>query len=117
MAKKPYDEVGVVRIISSNKGCTIQGKNITVDDSKPTVGNATWGKIDYLVKVHGYSVTVGKVEKHYNNKPKGPVKEKYQGNNKITDMNILGKQSIDKSSVKSTLMSDITRKAMKSATA
>lgn len=65
MAKKPYDEVGVVRILANNRGCNVNGKSITVDDTKNTVGNGTWGKIDYLCKNHGYSYTIGNVEKQY----------------------------------------------------
>jgi len=114
MAKKPYDEVGVVRIVGNNKGCTIQGKTITVDDTKSTVGNSTWGKIDYLCKVHGYHYTIGKVEKHYTSDSTRKNKSftKYQGNNKITDNNAIGKGK-----GKSTIMGNMARAAMKSTSA
>lgn len=63
--KKAYDEVSIVRIVSNNRGCNISGKTITVDDTKQSVGNSTWGKIDYLCNYHGYNYTIGKVEKHF----------------------------------------------------
>jgi len=94
MAKKPYDEVSVVRILSKNNGCNINGKTITVDDTRNTVGNGTWGKIDYLCKEHGYNYSIGKVEKQFT--PKGAsrhpkvreVKQPNVGKNNIGGINL-----------------------------
>ena len=99
MGKKPYDEVGVAKDVSNNRGCYIQGKLITVDDTKTTVGNGTWGKIDYLCKQHGYSYVIGKVEKQFatKSKPKkGKDAKPYQTTNKMHDNNLIGKIDIKK---------------------
>jgi len=55
MSKKQYDEVSVTRILSKNRGVNITKKVIVVDERQGSVGNGTWGKIDYLCKQHGYS--------------------------------------------------------------
>lgn len=58
MAKKPYDEVNVVRILNKNRGIEVKSKMILVDENSVTVGNGTWGKIDYLCRHCGYSYTI-----------------------------------------------------------
>lgn len=58
MAKKPYDEVSVIKILSKKKDCSISNKRIEVLSKAKGLGNSTWGKIDYLVKVHGYTISV-----------------------------------------------------------
>lgn len=58
MAKKHYDEVSVVKSLSrkSSIRITVAGMNnyIQILKDATDVGNGSWGKIDYLTKVHGY---------------------------------------------------------------
>lgn len=56
MSKKSYDEVNVVKRLSKKASINIQSWNKTIEIKKDNtdVGNGSWGKIDYLVKVHGY---------------------------------------------------------------
>ena len=56
MAKKNYDEASVLRSISNRVGINYANRILTVDLNNPKIGNGTWGKIDYLTKVHGYIV-------------------------------------------------------------
>lgn len=55
MAKKSYDETSVIRTISK-KSVHVDSINKTIEVLKDNtdVGKGTWGKIDYLCKVHGY---------------------------------------------------------------
>lgn len=55
--KKVYDEASVVKSISKKKSISVSTVNkiINVDRNATDVGNGTWGKIDYLCKVHGYT--------------------------------------------------------------
>lgn len=58
MAKKIYDEASVVRSLSKKSSIKISTANkyIEIVDGNTEVGNGSWGKIDYLTKVHGYVV-------------------------------------------------------------
>ena len=59
MAKKvAYDETSVVRSLSKKSSIQIDTteKIIRVVYDNTEVGNGSWGKIDYLTKVHGYIV-------------------------------------------------------------
>ena len=59
MAKKiAYDETSVIRSLSKKGSIQINPVNMTVKVLKNStdVGNGSWGKIDYLRKVHGYVV-------------------------------------------------------------
>lgn len=69
MAKKPYDEVSVLRELNKKSGCLINGKEIKVLRNSPDLGNSTWGKIDYLCKVHDYtwSITDSITKSYVNN--------------------------------------------------
>lgn len=63
MAKSSnYDEVGVIRILEAKQGVHVdKGKLlIQVLENATGLGNGTWGKLDYLRKVHGYTVTMVK---------------------------------------------------------
>lgn len=55
---KKYDEASVVRTLAKNPDIEIDGirKLIEVTINSLNVGNGSWGKIDYLVKIHGYVV-------------------------------------------------------------
>lgn len=59
MAKKSYDENSVVRVLNRNAGVKVDviNKTIVVVRDASTVGNGTWGKIDYLVNYKGYVQT------------------------------------------------------------
>lgn len=76
--KKAYDEVGVIRILAKNRGVRVVGRKITVSSTSTSVGNGTWGKIDYLEKKHGYSVEVSDKlpMQHFNNGHSKTKKEK-----------------------------------------
>lgn len=57
MTKKvSYDEVSVVKSLRKKNSISIDAntKVITVRKKATDVGNGSWGKIDYLCKVHGY---------------------------------------------------------------
>ena len=59
MAKKiAYDETSVVRSLSKKGSIQVNPVNMTIEVLKNStdVGNGSWGKIDYLRKVHGYVV-------------------------------------------------------------
>lgn len=59
MAKKiAYDETSVVRALSKKNSIQVNTVNTTIEVLKNStdVGNGSWGKIDYLCKVHGYVV-------------------------------------------------------------
>lgn len=56
MTKKSYDEASVIRSLSRKAEIRINSANRVVEVMKDAtdVGNGSWGKIDYLTKVHGY---------------------------------------------------------------
>lgn len=57
MTKKvSYDEVSVAKALNKKNGVSINTntKTINVKKDATDVGNGTWGKIDYLCKVHNY---------------------------------------------------------------
>ena len=59
MAKKiAYDETSVICSISKKSSVQVNSVNKTIEVLKNStdVGNGSWGKIDYLRKVHGYVV-------------------------------------------------------------
>ena len=51
-----YDEATVVRELNKKAGCNVDGvrKVITIVRDTDSLGNKSWGKIDYLIKVHKY---------------------------------------------------------------
>lgn len=55
--KKSYDEASVIRSLSKKNSININRSNMTIEVVKNStdVGNGSWGKIDYLHKVHGYA--------------------------------------------------------------
>ena len=76
MSKRSYDEVSVLRILSKNKSIEISGKGIYVNTSNNNIGNGTWGKIDYLCKIHNYHYVISSDGKSNNG-----VKRKQHSNN------------------------------------
>ena len=54
--KKVYDEVSVVRALSKKASVYVNTveKRINIVKNNTELGNGSWGKIDYLVKVHDY---------------------------------------------------------------
>ena len=58
MAKKHYDEVSVVKSLSRKSSIRITTNgaynHIQILKDATDIGNGSWGKIDYLTKVHGY---------------------------------------------------------------
>ncbi len=55
-----YDEAKAVRILKKNKGIHINGTTIEVLINSASVGNGSWGKIDYLSHYCGYTVIMTK---------------------------------------------------------
>lgn len=55
---KDYDEASVLRVLQRKNGVYVDSrdKSITVSSGSNDIGNGSWGKIDYLVKVHKYVV-------------------------------------------------------------
>lgn len=71
MTKKvSYDEVSVAKSLSRKSSIKVYPhvKTIAIKEGATDVGNGSWGKIDYLCKVHGYvyvfSHSVGKSSKY-----------------------------------------------------
>lgn len=58
---KHYDEGTIVRILTKNPAIDITYSKdmnvISVVKNATTVGNGTWGKIDFLIKHCGYTLT------------------------------------------------------------
>lgn len=60
MTKKVrYDEVSVAKSLSRKSSISVNTntKTITIKKGATDVGNGSWGKIDYLCKVHKYFYT------------------------------------------------------------
>ena len=53
-----YNEVDAIKALNKKNGISINkvGKAITIDKTNNNLGNSSWGKIDYLTKIHGYVV-------------------------------------------------------------
>ena len=51
-----YDEATVVRELNKKAGCSVDNvrKVITIARDTDSLGNKSWGKIDYLIKIHKY---------------------------------------------------------------
>lgn len=75
---KKYDEVSVVKALERKSDISIDKVNKTIEIIKDSneVGNGSWGKIDYLVKVHGYVYLFVKFHKNKKRNVKHPVEEK-----------------------------------------
>lgn len=56
MARKHHDEATCVRSLSKKSSIRIQNKCIEVIKNCTDVGNGSWGKIDFLTKVCGYTL-------------------------------------------------------------
>lgn len=67
-----YNEVDAVKALNKKNGISINkvDKAITIDKTNNNLGNGSWGKIDYLTKVHGYVIVftteLGKKKKSTN---------------------------------------------------
>lgn len=84
MAKNHYDEASVIRSLSRKSSIKINSieKTIEVVKNNTDVGIGSWGKIDYLTKVHGYVVLFVKALK---NKPaKNLDNDNYNGRSNKT---------------------------------
>ena len=75
---KKYDEVSVVKALERKSDISIDKVNKTIEIIKDSneVGNGSWGKIDYLVKVHRYVYLFVKSHKNKKRNVKHPVEEK-----------------------------------------
>lgn len=86
MAKKEYNEYDVIRILNKKTSVKVNSYNKTIEIlvNPIDLGNSSYGKIDYLVKIHHYTVIkVDKIiNKTYNN-----IKEEK------TDYNIKSKRN------------------------
>lgn len=53
-----YNEVDAIKALNKKNGISINkvSKGITIDKTNNNLGNSSWGKIDYLTKIHGYVV-------------------------------------------------------------
>lgn len=68
--KNHYDEASVIRSLSRKSSIKINSieKTIEVVKNNTDVGIGSWGKIDYLTKVHGYVVLFVKALKNKSTK-------------------------------------------------
>ena len=59
MAKQKYDEASALKSLSKKNSLNINRvqKSLTVTSNQGDLGNGSCGKIDYLVKEHGYRVS------------------------------------------------------------
>lgn len=59
MVNKNYNELDVARILNKNKDISVDTHNKTINYplGSTNIGNSSYGKIDYLIKVHGYVVS------------------------------------------------------------
>ena len=57
--KRNYDEASVINSISKKNSVQVNTVDhiIEIIKNSTDVGNGTWGKIDYLCKVHGYVIS------------------------------------------------------------
>lgn len=59
MAKKVYDEVGVINALSKVRGVKVDVNKQHIEVAKDhSAGNGTWGKIDYLTKYKGWTCSL-----------------------------------------------------------
>ena len=101
--RKDYDEASVIRIIERKGSVAVYPDNKVIEVSKTAtdVGNGTWGKIDYLQNVHGYSVLM------VNSIGKSKNITSTSGNNKRYKNDTKPKNKLN--------MANMTRSAMKNA--
>ena len=53
--KRNHEENDCVRVLTNKCHLNIDGRTKTIRASKnQVIGNKAWGRIDYLMKVHGY---------------------------------------------------------------
>lgn len=93
MAKKPYTERDVINSIRRNQDISIDTVNKTINIliNSTNIGNSTYGKIDYLVKVHDYIVVrVNHIKTFRYNRPKNDNNDNvnYKMNNHRDKLNI-----------------------------
>lgn len=102
---KNYDEASVVRSLSRKNGCKVNpiDKTIQILKDNTDIGNGSWGKIDYLHKVHGYFYT-------FVNQLQGKVR---MDTNKDKDDNAINKKVAKRESKLN--MAAMTKAAMKKA--
>lgn len=51
---KNYDEAICVKVLNKNSDCEVSGSTINVLIGATSLGNGSWGKIDFLTKYCGY---------------------------------------------------------------
>lgn len=64
--KKSYDEVSVIKALNRKTSISIKNEALTngvhgvinVLKNATDLGNSSWGKIDYLIKVHNYKIYI-----------------------------------------------------------
>lgn len=102
--KRNYDEVSVVKDLNKKKSCTVGNKTISIDENHTDLGNTSWGKIDYLCKVHQYSYIIGKAEKTFKGNSNHPkvreVKQPSYGSKNLGGISLvdMSKQAMKNSS-------------------
>lgn len=107
MNKKHYDEASVIRSLKKKREVSINpvDKTIEVLKDNTTVGNGSWGKIDYLCKVHGYHyVLVSKPTSqkvyHYEDKQEDKKEIKREIKQQKLDMTKMVKKNMSKIKIK-----------------
>lgn len=101
--KKAYDEVSVIRSLNK-KGIVVGTHVIEVPknanasgNTADAIGNGTWGKLDYMRKVHGYSIVfVDKTIKAGNNADTTKVNTKVAKREKKLNMATMAKAAMKK---------------------
>ena len=61
--KEKFYEIGVIQSLRKKLDCKLEGNTILVLSNQAKMkrhdlGNGSWGKINYLEKIHGYTVVI-----------------------------------------------------------
>ena len=89
---KNYDEASVVRALNKKQGCSVSSVNkvITIDKSADSLGNNSWGKIDFLVNYckYVYVFTASSIRKIVVQEEKEKLTKSIKRENKFNMVNM-----------------------------
>lgn len=96
---KNYDEASVVRALNKKQGCSVNSVNkvITIDKSADSLGNKSWGRIDFLVNYckYVYVFTTSSIRKIVVQEEKEKITKSTKRENKI-NMATMSKNAMKK---------------------
>lgn len=56
MARKQHTMEEALKSLRKKTGCSVKDGNIEIHKNHTDLGNGSWGKIDYLEKIHKFRV-------------------------------------------------------------